>query len=125
MDDVFRIVDELGPAKIVARGPSVGGLRMAPDVSTAECVRLARAMTLKNAAAGLVHGGGKSVLYGDPRMPRDRKERLLRAFAHAVRHETVTLPRRGSPLRVRRPTPREGSRPATRRARRRRRTPAA
>jgi glutamate dehydrogenase (NAD(P)+) len=98
-------VDDLGPAKIVhvheptlglqavlvvdnvACGPSIGGLRMAPDVSTEECVRLARAMTLKNAAAGLPHGGGKSVLRGDPRMPADQKERLLRAFAHALRSE--------------------------------------
>ena len=97
--------DDLGPAKIVhvyepglgleatlvvdnvATGPAIGGLRMAPDVTTAECVRLARAMTLKNAAAGLPHGGGKSVLCGDPRMPRDRKERLIRAFAHALRRE--------------------------------------
>ena len=97
--------DVLGPAKVVhvcepsaglravlvidnlARGPSVGGLRMAPDVSVDECRRLARAMTLKNAAAGLAHGGGKSVLSGDPRMPPDRKERLIRTFAHALRHE--------------------------------------
>lgn len=97
--------DDLGPAKIVhvheptleleavlvvdnvARGPSIGGLRMALDVSTEECARLARAMTLKNAAAGLPHGGGKSVLRGDPRMAADRKERLIRAFAHALRHE--------------------------------------
>jgi glutamate dehydrogenase (NAD(P)+) len=35
----------------------------------------------------LPHGGGKSVLYGDPRGPRDQKERLIRAFAHALRHE--------------------------------------
>jgi glutamate dehydrogenase (NAD(P)+) len=106
MEDAFAFVDDLGPAKVVhvhepraglravlvvdnvARGPSIGGLRMAPDVTTAECVRLARAMTLKNAAAGLAHGGGKSVLYGDPRMPRARKEHLIRAFAHALRHET-------------------------------------
>ncbi len=106
LDDVFDVADELGPSKIihvseptlglkavlvvdnVARGPSIGGLRMAPDVSTTECVRLARAMTLKNAAANLPHGGGKSVLYGDPRMPRDRKERLIRGFAHALRNET-------------------------------------
>ena len=83
LEDVFGVVDDLGPAKIVhvyepvlglkavlvvdnvACGPSVGGLRMAPDVTTIECVRLARAMTLKNAAAGLPHGGGKSVLYGE------------------------------------------------------------
>jgi glutamate dehydrogenase (NAD(P)+) len=105
MEDVFRQADELGPAKVVhvyepkrglkgvlvvdnvACGPSIGGLRMAPDVSTAECVRLARAMTLKNAAAGLSHGGGKSVLIGEPRMPDDQKERLIRAFAHALRKE--------------------------------------
>ncbi len=102
----FRPVDDLGPAKIiqvsepglglkaalvvdnVACGPSIGGLRMAPDVSVEECARLARAMTLKNAAAGLAHGGGKSVLWGDPRMPREGKERLIRAFAHALRNET-------------------------------------
>jgi glutamate dehydrogenase (NAD(P)+) len=56
-------------------------VRMAPDVSTQECLRLARAMTLKNAAADLPHGGGKSVLYGDPAMPAGQKEELVRAFA--------------------------------------------
>lgn len=106
MDDLFRLADDLGPAKIVhvhvprlglqgvlvvdnvACGPSIGGLRMAADVTTSECARLARAMTLKSAAAGLPHGGGKSVLRADPRMPRERKEALIRAFAHALRHET-------------------------------------
>ncbi|RLQ20683.1 Glu/Leu/Phe/Val dehydrogenase [Seongchinamella sediminis] len=94
--------DEFGPFKIievyepgaglrgtlvvdnVSRGPSIGGVRMAPDVSTTECLRLARAMTFKNAAADLPHGGGKSVLYGDPAMPREQKEDLVRAFACAL-----------------------------------------
>jgi glutamate dehydrogenase (NAD(P)+) len=98
----FEFADDLGPAKIVhvyepslglkgtlvvdnvATGPSIGGLRMAPDVSTAECFRLARAMTLKNAAANLPHGGGKSVLYGDPKMDPENKERLVRAMACAL-----------------------------------------
>jgi glutamate dehydrogenase (NAD(P)+) len=101
-EEAFRFADDLGPAKIihvhepslglkgtlvvdnVATGPSIGGLRMAPDVSTEECFRLARAMTLKNAAAGLAHGGGKSVLYGDPGMPIERKEQLVRAMACAL-----------------------------------------
>jgi glutamate dehydrogenase (NAD(P)+) len=105
MEDAFRFADDLGPAKIVhvhepsiglrgtlvvdnvAIGPSIGGLRMAPDVSTEECFRLARAMTMKNAAAGLPHGGGKSVLYGDPSMPRERKEQLVRAMACALADE--------------------------------------
>jgi glutamate dehydrogenase (NAD(P)+) len=57
---------------------------MAPDVSTEEAFRLARAMTLKNAAAGLPHGGGKSVIFADPKMPVRDKERLIRAFATAI-----------------------------------------
>jgi len=97
--------DELGPLRVVqiyeprlglraalvvdnvAIGPSIGGLRMAPDVSVAECARLARAMTLKNAAAGLRHGGGKSVLYGDPKMPKGEKEQLIRALARILEYD--------------------------------------
>jgi glutamate dehydrogenase (NAD(P)+) len=103
MDSIFKFSDELGPAKVihvyepaiqlkavlvvdnVAAGPSIGGIRMASDVSTEECVRLARAMTLKNAAANLSHGGGKAVLYGDPKMPRGKKEILIRGLAQALR----------------------------------------
>jgi glutamate dehydrogenase (NAD(P)+) len=102
MDDPFRFADELGPLRLVhiwrpavglkavvavdniACGPAVGGVRMATDVSTEEAFRLARAMTLKNAAAGLPHGGGKSVIFADPKMPTADKERLIRAFATAM-----------------------------------------
>ena len=116
MEDVFSFADELGPARIihvyepsvslkavlvvdnVAMGPSIGGLRMAPDVSTGECFRLARAMTLKNAAAGLRHGGGKSVLYGDPKMAKEQKETRIRAFACSLRniHEYIFGPDMGT-----------------------------
>ncbi len=102
MENGFRFADDLGPFKIVhihrpavglkavvaidnvACGPALGGVRMAPDVSAEEAFRLARAMTLKNAAAGLAHGGGKAVIYGDPKMPPAEKERLIRAFATAI-----------------------------------------
>ncbi|MDH5720802.1 MAG: Glu/Leu/Phe/Val dehydrogenase [Spirochaetia bacterium] len=105
MGKSFRFADELGPHKIVyvyepdfdlkgilvidnvAAGPSIGGLRIAPDVSLDECFRLARAMTMKNAAAGLSHGGGKSVLFGDPSMPKKEKERYIRCFAAALKNE--------------------------------------
>jgi glutamate dehydrogenase (NAD(P)+) len=105
-----RFADELGPYQIlhihlpklglkatvvvdnVACGPAVGGVRMAPDVSTEECFRLARSMTFKNAAAGLPHGGGKAVISADPRMPLERKEQLLRAFATAIRNLTDYIP---------------------------------
>ena len=110
MSEAFRYADHLGPAKIVeiyepstglkavlvvdnvACGPSIGGVRMAPDVGTEECFRLARAMTMKNAAAGLPHGGGKSVIFADPAMARPDKERLIRAFACATRDMTAYIP---------------------------------
>jgi len=102
MAEAFQYSDELGPEQIieiydpqsqlkavlvvdnVAAGLSIGGVRMAVDVSVEECVRLARAMTLKNAAAGLPHGGGKAVIIGDPRMSPANKERLIRSFARAI-----------------------------------------
>ncbi|MEE4280521.1 MAG: Glu/Leu/Phe/Val dehydrogenase, partial [Pseudomonadales bacterium] len=68
----------------VAAGPAIGGVRMAIDVTTDECVRLARAMTLKNAMAGLAHGGGKAVIKADPNMPAKAKNKLISAFAQAI-----------------------------------------
>jgi len=106
----FRFCDDLGPKTIlhiyqptiglkaisvvdnVAAGPAIGGVRMATDVSLEECFRLARGMTLKNAAAGLPHGGGKSVIFGDPRMDAARKEELIRAFAQALLPITDYIP---------------------------------
>ncbi len=64
-------------------GPAIGGTRMAPDVSTREVFRLARAMTLKNAVNGLKHGGAKSGILADPRSPD--KESLVRTFARSIR----------------------------------------
>lgn len=110
MTDPFSLADALGPAKVVhihepavglraivvidnvARGPAIGGTRMAPDVTLEECFRLARAMTLKNAAAGLPHGGAKSVIAADPAMPVVRKEQLVRAFARAIAPLTDYIP---------------------------------
>ncbi|MBN1207613.1 MAG: Glu/Leu/Phe/Val dehydrogenase [Myxococcaceae bacterium] len=108
--ELTRFADELGPYLMlhvhlptvelkamvvvdnVACGPAVGGVRMAPDVTPEECFRLARAMTYKNAAAGLPHGGGKAIISADPKMPPARKERLIRAFATAIRHLTDYIP---------------------------------
>jgi len=101
-EPAFRFCDELGPKAIlhiyrptlglkailvvdnVAAGPAIGGVRMALDVSLEECFRLARSMTFKNVAAGLPHGGGKSVIFADPAMEQGRKEELIRAFAQAI-----------------------------------------
>lgn len=99
-EGVFQFSDEIGPEKILyvydvktgmkgmvvvdntARGPAVGGVRMAPDVTTEEVFRLARAMTLKNAAADIRHGGGKSGIIADPKV--QKKDDLIRSFAKAI-----------------------------------------
>jgi glutamate dehydrogenase/leucine dehydrogenase len=102
MHSLFDFADEFGPTRTIhicrpslglkaivtidntACGPAVGGVRMAPDVSLEECLRLARAMTWKNAAGGLPHGGGKSVIVADPKSPATEKEALIRAFAQSI-----------------------------------------
>lgn len=105
-----QLSDELGPEKVIlitepavrlqgilvvdntAAGPAIGGIRMAPDISVDEVFRLARAMTFKNAAAGLRHGGGKAGIVGDPGMPAAEKERLVRAFGAAIKDITDYIP---------------------------------
>ncbi len=107
---MFSFSDEFGPAKVVhiterrtglraivvidnvAAGAAIGGLRMSNEVTTEVCVRLARAMTLKNAMAGLPHGGAKSGIVADPKMAEGDKEGLVRAFANAIRDLTDYIP---------------------------------
>ena len=70
-------------------GPALGGTRMAPYADSgdpgaaayADALRLSRAMTYKNALAGLDHGGGKAVIIADPsHKPAD----LLHAYGRFV-----------------------------------------
>lgn len=67
-------------------GPAAGGCRMWPYASTEDALvdvlRLSRAMTYKNALAGLPLGGGKSVIIGDAR--HQKTPELLAAFARHV-----------------------------------------
>jgi len=105
-----QLCDELGPAKVVlirepavglegfvvidnvACGPAIGGIRLAPDITVAEVARLARAMTYKNAAAGLAHGGAKGGIIGDAAMDDATKRALVRAFARAIRQLVDYIP---------------------------------
>ena len=105
-----QLTDELGPEKVIlvtepsiglrgilvvdntAAGPAIGGIRMAPDVTVDEVFRLARAMTFKNSAAGLRHGGGKAGIIGDPDMAAADKERLVRAFGVAIKDVVDYIP---------------------------------
>jgi len=107
-EKVFEFVDELGPEKIVflyeprtkmkavvvvdnvAAGPAIGGVRMASDVTATEVRRLARAMTYKNAMAGLPHGGGKSGIMADPKTVN--MEQIIRTFARGIKNLQEYIP---------------------------------
>ena len=69
-----------------ALGPGMGGTRFYPFTSErdglVDVLRLARGMTYKHAVCGNDFGGGKAVLFGDPRA--DRTEALIMAYARFV-----------------------------------------
>ncbi|WP_066459726.1 Leu/Phe/Val dehydrogenase [Anaerotruncus rubiinfantis] len=69
-----------------ALGPAVGGCRMRKYATDEEALfdvmRLSRGMSLKNAAANLGVGGGKSVIIADPFT--EKTPELLIAFAEAI-----------------------------------------
>jgi leucine dehydrogenase len=67
-------------------GPAQGGCRMwnyeDEDQVVTDALRLSKGMTDKCAAAELDYGGGKSVIWGDPK--KDKSEALFRAFARYI-----------------------------------------
>ncbi len=93
--------DEFGPERILdvydartgmegvlvvdntALGPGKGGIRLVPDVTVLEVARLARAMTWKNALAGLPFGGAKAGIRADPK--KIDRTKFVTAFADKVR----------------------------------------
>ncbi len=96
--------DEFGPEKILevwdpktgmhgfvvidntARGRGKGGIRMTPSVSVEEVSRLARAMTWKNALAGLPFGGAKAGIIADDRqITKEKKKEIIQSFSKAIK----------------------------------------
>jgi glutamate dehydrogenase (NAD(P)+)/glutamate dehydrogenase (NADP+) len=69
------------------RGPSLGGIRVAEDVTVEEVYGLAAAMTLKSAAAMLPLGGGKAGIIAPPSRLAEHPEhrhQLMTEFAKAL-----------------------------------------
>ena len=62
-------------------GPAFGGIRRwsyrTPKEALEDCLRLARAMTLKCAIHGIPGGGGKAVILQQPGLDRQAAYRLL------------------------------------------------
>lgn len=69
-----------------ALGPALGGTRFYPfaseDAALRDVLRLAKAMSYKNACAGLECGGGKAVIIGDPHTLKTPA--LLQAYGRVV-----------------------------------------
>jgi glutamate dehydrogenase/leucine dehydrogenase/CBS domain-containing protein len=84
----YLVVDNLAMGQ-----PSMGGIRMLPEVTPSAIHNLARGMTLKNAAADLPYGGGKSGIVADYGLsPADHKA-IVRGFARLLyRYRDVYLP---------------------------------
>ena len=76
----FLVVDNLAMGS-----PSMGGIRMLPDIIPTDIHNLARGMTLKNAAADLPYGGGKAGIVAEPDMSPEKRTELVRRFARLLR----------------------------------------
>ncbi len=84
----YLVVDNLAMGQ-----PSMGGIRMLPDVIPATVHNLARGMTLKNAAADLPYGGGKSGIVAEHGLSPNEHNQVIRGFAKLLyRYRQVYLP---------------------------------
>ncbi len=84
----YLIIDNLSMGR-----PSMGGIRMLPNLTPLDIYNLARGMTLKNAAANLPFGGGKSGIIADPELTRDQHEKIIRRFARLLkRYKDLYVP---------------------------------
>ncbi len=76
----YLIVDNLSMGS-----PSMGGIRMLPDTIPSDIYNLARGMTLKNAAANLPYGGGKSGIVAGRDISLEEHCEIVRGFARLIR----------------------------------------
>ena len=75
----YLVVDNLAMGR-----PSMGGIRMLPDVTPLAIHNLARGMTLKNAAADLPYGGGKSGIVAERSLTPKEHTEVVRGFARLL-----------------------------------------
>jgi glutamate dehydrogenase (NAD(P)+) len=84
----YLVVDNLAMGQ-----PSMGGIRMLPEVTPTAIHNLARGMTLKNAAANLPFGGGKSGIVADYDLSPAEHTSIVRNFAGLLyRYRDIYLP---------------------------------
>jgi glutamate dehydrogenase (NAD(P)+) len=79
----FLVVDNLAMGQ-----PSMGGVRMLPDVTPHDIHNLARGMTLKNAAADLPFGGGKSGIVKPDTLSDEERLQVIVGFGRLIKRYT-------------------------------------
>ncbi|MFX1316039.1 MAG: Glu/Leu/Phe/Val dehydrogenase dimerization domain-containing protein [Promethearchaeota archaeon] len=73
--------------------PSMGGIRMLPDITPSDIYNLARGMTLKNAAANLPYGGGKAGIVAERNLSNEEHTEVVRGFARLIqRYKDIYIP---------------------------------
>ncbi len=84
----FLVVDNLAMGT-----PSMGGTRMLPDITPDVVHNLARGMTLKNAAADLPFGGGKSGIVRPDRLNEQDRRSVILGFGQLLhRYRDIYIP---------------------------------
>ncbi len=84
----YLVVDNLAMGR-----PSMGGIRMLPGVTPSVIYNLARGMTLKNAAADLPYGGGKSGIVAHRGLLSGEHTAVVQGFARLLyRYRSIYLP---------------------------------
>jgi glutamate dehydrogenase (NAD(P)+) len=84
----FLVVDNLAMGQ-----PSMGGTRMLPDITPDIIHDLARGMTLKNAAADLPFGGGKSGIIRPENLSEKDRHEVIRGFGKLLkRYRKIYIP---------------------------------
>ncbi|TXT66452.1 MAG: Glutamate dehydrogenase (NAD(P)(+)) [Promethearchaeota archaeon] len=73
--------------------PSMGGIRMLPDLLPSDIYNLARGMTLKNAAAHLPYGGGKAGIVASRELSQKDHNLIIKGFAKLIKkYEDLYVP---------------------------------
>ena len=84
----YLVVDNLSMGS-----PSMGGIRALSDITPVDIQNLARGMTLKNAAADLPFGGGKSGIVTGGGLSKTDRETVVAGFARLLqRYRSVYVP---------------------------------
>jgi len=84
----FLVVDNLAMGQ-----PSMGGTRMLPDITPDVIHNLARGMTLKNAAAALPFGGGKSGIVCPESLTPEDRHAVITGFGRLLkRYHNIYIP---------------------------------